>query len=443
MAPSSGHQLLPKIWRVARFAFEKATRAIRPRVTEPVEPARLVYQPIYARISRRQPVNRIAAIRQTQSRYYSTSNTSARSVRRAFQASRIGAAVNRLTTRTPFASTLRPNLTGGTLCRTAGGYTLGAGRLGGARYFSHGPACPAQVVHNVSTGVRAFWLSGQRARFDGVDQRTGRKQYRAVTVLQDEAGRKMQGIPRNSPGSYIDFRLSPTITAFARLTALQKPSIADATEPVNLNTVNLMDFLSLDFARALKDFAAVLNDLKRLATLGDLPVSLHDQSTLRVRLPGCDVESVERLCDEVGVQRGVIRQDEDFEILNGTEMALLFPFAPSHVGSDSELFSVSAYGHKSPDMLNWRHMMSSAEPTEPSPGNTTGQDYHFWGSDEHNPWTSSRASSGYSSMNISELGDRAFFPELAETGSPAATYSHYGGFQGIYKFIEECDRAKR
>ncbi|OJD15983.1 hypothetical protein AJ78_03815 [Emergomyces pasteurianus Ep9510] len=442
MAPSSGHQLLPKIWRVARFAFEKATRAVKPRVTEPVEPARLAYQPIYARISHRQPINRIAAIRQTQSRYYSTSRTTSRSVARAFQASRIGAAVSRITTRTPFASTLRPNLTGGTLCRTAGGYALGAGRLGGARYFSNGPACPAQVVQNVSAGVRAFWLSGQRARFDGVDQQTGRKQYRAVTALQEEASRKMQGIPPSAPGSYIEFKLSPTITTFARLASLQKPAPVDAVETVNLNTDNLMDFLSLDFARALKDFAAVLNDLKRLATLGDLPLSLHDQSTLRVRFPGCDVESVERLCDEVGVQRGVIRQDEDFEARNGTEMALLFPFAPSYVDSESELFPVTAYGHKSPDMLNWRHMMSSDELIEPSPG-TTGQDYHFVGSDEHNPWASPRTSSGYSSMNISELGDRAFFPELVETATPAPNLSHYGGFQGIYKFIEECDRSKR
>ncbi|PGH30470.1 hypothetical protein GX50_06761 [[Emmonsia] crescens] len=441
MAPSSGHQLLPKIWRVARFAFEKATRAVKARVTEPVEPTRLAYQPIYARLSHRQPINRIAAIRQTQSRYYSSARTTTRSVTRAFQASKISAAVSRITTRTPFASTLRPNLTGGTLCRTAGGYALGAGRLGGARYFSNGPACPAQVVQNVSAGVRAFWFSGQRARFDGIDQQTGRKQYRAVTALQDEAGRKMQGIPRNAPGSYIDFRLSPTITAFARLASLQKSSVADAAEPVNLNTDNLMDFLSLDFARALKDLAAVLNDLKRLATLGDLPLSLHDQSTLRVRFPGCDVESVEHLCDEVGVQRGVIRQDEDFEARNGTEMALLFPFAPSHVGSASELFPAAVYGHKSPDMLNWRHMMSSEELMEPSPG-TTGQDYHFVGSDEHNPWASARMSSGYSSMNISELGDRAFFPDLAETATPTANFSHYGGFQGIYKFIEECDRAK-
>ncbi|PGH15595.1 hypothetical protein AJ79_02377 [Helicocarpus griseus UAMH5409] len=438
MAPSSGHQLLPKIWRVARFAFEKASRAVKARVPQP-EPARLSYQPIYARIPQRQPIPRAAAIRQTQGRFYSSARASTRVASSTVQASGIGAAISGLTTRTPFASTLRPNLTGGTLGRTAGGYTIGAGRIGGARYFSNCPAAPAQVVHNVSAGVRAFWLSGQRARFDGVDPQTGRKQYRTVTALQEETSRKMQAIPRSAPGSYVDFKLSPTITAFGRMGSLQKSSVADSVEPINLNSDNFMDFLSVDFARALKEYAAVMNDLKRLSTLGDLPMSLHDNSTLRVRFPGCDAESVERLCDEVGMLRGVIRQDEDFEERNGTEMALLFPFAPSHVDSGSESFSIAGQGQKSPDMLNWRHMMSSEEPSKISPC-TAGHDFHLVGSNEHNPWAYSPSSSGYSNMSISELGDRDFFPDLPEITAPRSPYS---GFEGICQFIEECDRAKR
>jgi hypothetical protein len=46
-----------------------------------------------------------------------------------------------------------------------------------------------------------------------------------------------------------------------------------------------------------------MNDLKRLSSLGDLPVTLEQKSILRVRFPGCAAETVERLCDEVGVQR--------------------------------------------------------------------------------------------------------------------------------------------
>lgn len=66
-----------------------------------------------------------------------------------FPSSATARAVGRLTSRAPFASTLRPNLTGGAFPRTAGGYSLGGGRAGGARYFSHTPTAPAQVI-NVS-----------------------------------------------------------------------------------------------------------------------------------------------------------------------------------------------------------------------------------------------------------------------------------------------------
>ncbi|WEW61596.1 hypothetical protein PRK78_007087 [Emydomyces testavorans] len=438
MAPS-GHQLLPKVWRAARFAFEKASRAVRARLPEPGQSAHLQIQPVYARIQRRQPINRVAAIRQSQSRYFSTVRVSRRFATGSVRSSRIATAVSRLTTRTPFASTLRPNLTGGTLCRTAGGYAIGAGRLGGARYFSHSPACPAQVVQNVSAAVRGFWLSGQRARFDGIDKRTGGKQYKVVTALQEEASRKMNEVPPTAPGSYIDFKLSPTITAFGCLEQLQTSPAPRACEQVNLNTPTLADLLSVDLARALKEFAAVLNDLKKLSSLGDLPLSLHDQSTLRVRFPGCDAESVERLCVEVGVQRGIIRQDPDFEARNGTEIALLFPFAPSHQpDSETDLFSFHDPPAVTPEKVDWRQMMlSDATQLSMSPN---WQDYHYVSSVEKNPWT--RPPSGYSSMDISELGDRAFFPDVQEAVTHS-TGSDYGGFEGIYKFLEECDRARR
>jgi hypothetical protein len=260
-----------------------------------------------------------------------------------------------------------------------------------------------------------------------------------VTSLQEEAGRKMQAVPRSAPGSYVEFQLSPTITAFSSLAALNKSSASDGYDTATLNTEGLMNLLSLDFARALKDFAAVLNDLKRLSTLGDLPLSLHAQCTIRVRFPGCDAESVERLCNEVGVQRGVIQQDEDFDMRNGTEMALLFPFAPCHVPSDAELFCVHDPSYRpGPDKVEWLHMMSPGE-TQSSPS-INGQDYHYIDSFEKNPWAPSP--SGYSSMDISELGDRAFFPELPGNNNTCSTSSDYAGFEGIYKFIEECDRAK-
>jgi hypothetical protein len=427
---------------VPRFAYEKSVQAIRTKFPESSHQLQGRLQPAYARLTPRQPISRAAAIRQARSRQFSTraggfvgsiARSGLRSSAKPAQSSRIGSIISRLTSHSPFTSSLRPNLTGGAVARTAGGYAVGAGRVGGARYFSHGPAAPAQVVNNVSAAMRGFLLSGQKARFDGIDPRTGEKRFKTVTFLQDQTQRRIAEIPRNSPGSHIDFQLAPIITALSGLEGIGKDAESDT-----LNAEGLMDMLSVDLARALKEFAAVINDLKRLGTLGDLPVSLHDRSTVRVRFPGCDAEQVERLCDEVGVERGRVFQDEDFEIRNGTELALLFPFAPSMAPSpETELFLI----HEDPRAgnrheLDWRLMMSG----ETSPGISNEiQDISFEdvGLFEKNPWTSP---SGYSSIGVSELGGRAFFPEQLEANGTRSV-SDYEGVQGIYKFLEQCDQA--
>src|SRR5271170_394506 len=180
-----------------RFAYEKASQAILERLPQAARTVEAELQPIPAKLPR-QPTNRVSAIRQSQSRRYSTrrainatvrhfsqaSKPAASSARSSYPPSRVGTAVGRLTSRAPFTSTLRPSFTGGTLCRSAGGYGTGAGRVGGVRYFSHSPAAPAEVVNNVSQAVRAFWLSGQKAHYDGINPRSGEKRYKAVSELQ-------------------------------------------------------------------------------------------------------------------------------------------------------------------------------------------------------------------------------------------------------------------
>lgn len=399
-------------------------------------------QPAYGRIPK-QPINRVAALRQFKSRHFSTKafitsvRTGLQGEQAAYKTSRVAQGVGRLTNRAPFATTLRPNLTGGTLSRTAGGYAMGAGRIGGARYFSHGPAAPSQVINNVSAGVRAFFYSGQKVRFDGIDPLTGNKRYKAMSVLQDQTERQMAAIPHDASGSFIDFQISPTVTAFGALAGFKKPAPANVGAET-LNSEGLLDLLSIDFARALKDLSAVFNDLKRLASLGDLPILLHDRSTIRVRFPGCDADTVERLCDEVGVQRGRITQDEDFDTRNGADLALLFPLAPSVPPSpDTECFLEQ---ESSPEALDWQAMMFDKR-TESSPRTSANrisfEDSELFGK---NPWTSSP--SGYSSINVSELGDRALFPELSSAGIPDSA-SEYEGAKGIQRFLAECDQAQR
>ncbi|KAL4976745.1 NADP-dependent oxidoreductase domain-containing protein [Aspergillus desertorum] len=442
-----------KVSDSSRFAYAKAYKAVRAKISDPAQHVSFRVQPAYARVTPRQPINRAAAIRQARSRHFSARasgsfassfKAAAQGDRAAYTSSRIAGNISRLTTRAPFASTLRPNLTGGTLGRTAGGYVIGAGRIGGARYFSHGPTAPAQVIHSVSVGVRAFFLSGQKARFDGIDPITGNKKFKAVSVLQDEAERKMTAIPRTVPGSFIDFKISPTITAFG-FPKQFAPAGADLADLETLNSEGLMNFLSADFARAVKDLAAILNDLKRLATLGDLPILLQDRSTIRVKFPGCDTETVERLCDEVGIQRGTVGQDADFDIRIGAELALLFPFAPSVAPSSDTvdfLFHKEPKLSQRPEVVDWQAMLSGVDITQTSLGypkssnhEPSFDDMTMFGS---NPWA--KSPSDYSSIGMSDLGDRAFFPDATSYDIPASV-SGCEGSEGIRRFIMECDQA--
>ena len=322
-------------------------------------------------------------------------------------------------------------MTGGTLGRTAGGYGTGAGRVGGARYFSHAPAAQAQVVNNVSQAVRAIWLSGQKVQYDGVTRR-GDKKYKSVSALQEQTDRKMRLSTASTPGSYVDFKVTPTITALGPLSSIPRSSAVQAEQ--SLNCEGFMDVLSVDFARALKDMVAIMNDLKKLSTLGDLPISLHDSTTLRVRFPGCDGDSVERLCIEVGVRRGITHQDEAFDDHNGTQMALLFPFASSKTPSEATYSpqlqpSKRAKARKA----DWEDMMS--EHSQPHDSNQSVTSHDFEDVVAENPWLSSP--SGYSSLHGSDEGDVA---QYFDSSNRAAEYE---GLEGVYKFLEECDRAKR
>ena len=204
------------------------------------------------------------------------------------------------------------------------------------------------------------------------------------------------------------------------------------TETEHINTEGLLDVLSVDFSRALKELAAVLNDLKRLSSLGDLPITYQDCS-LRVHFPGCDAETVEKLCNELHVQRGIVVQDDDFDAFVGTEIALLFPFAPSGTASEedaSDMFDALPVKKGAVD-VDWRHMLSPSEATELSTRSEIDME------EDDDPWGSSP--SGYESLRYgSSSGDRSE-KEVRPTHSPL----EYQGIEGIYRFIEQCDSVRR
>ncbi|GAB1310156.1 hypothetical protein MFIFM68171_00366 [Madurella fahalii] len=417
-----------------------ATNLLRSKLAAATRPRSAPeFQPITVRTGHaRQPIHPAAWLRQQKRaggvKWYSSANLNA-TVRRflsttgpnkfRFDRSKLPVSntsrlVSQLTGRAPFASTLRPNLTGGALPRTAGGYGIpGSGRISGARHFSHTPAAPAQVVQNVSQAMRAFWLSGQRARYDGVGPR-GEKRYRAVSAAQEEARIRMERAPRRAPGAFVDFQVSPTITALSPLAAAlpfnyASGAVEEAAGVATLNAEGFLDVLSVDFARALKDLAAVMTDLKSLAGLGDLPVLLDKNGVLRVRFPGVDAETVERLCDDVGVKRGIVKQDPDFDASVGVPVALRFPFAPD----------------------------GTCEHTITSPGGSVRsrrsgstsdvEDAFFVDEFEENPWQLSEEEpeEGYESMS----------PPLLSTSGEHCS-EDFEGLEGIYRFLEECDRAR-
>ncbi|KAI1118005.1 hypothetical protein F5Y14DRAFT_438853 [Nemania sp. NC0429] len=448
MVASIGGIWAPLALRLARSTAYKATKIIRSKLAGVTRPfnahVNAAVEPVFVRAQPRHPIHPAALLRQQKSRRWHSTSATYRNIdaavrrfmstgrisdvprldRTKFLNTRVGRAVSQFTGHAPFASTLRPNLTGGVLPRTAGGYGLGSGRIGGARYFSHAPASQAQVFQNVSAAVRAFWISGQKAQFDGLNHR-GEKQYRAVSALQHKAACKMASAPRHTAGAHVDFRLNPVITSLSPLVgAFPYPSAAlgfkaaAALDATTLNTEGFLDVLSVDFGRALKDLTSTLADIKKLATLGDLPIQLMQGYILRVRFPGVDGETVEAICDDLGLTRGVVHEDANFNVEMGVPMALKFPFA-----SDARV----------PD---GRGLVPLVSPTRSlqSEDSFPAEDELFGGFEEidGNPWLSASDPEGYETMS----------PPPSPFGSGDHHSEDFEGLEGVYRFLEECDRAQ-
>jgi hypothetical protein len=281
-----------------------------------------------------------------------------------------------------------------------------------------------------------------------VDPRTGKTRFKAVSALQEEAMTKMDAVPKASPGSYIDFNVNPTITALTPLNAITgfKSTRSYAKHVDTLNTEGLLDILSIDFSRALKELAVILNDLKRLSNIGDLPIT-YQNSCLRVHFPGCDSETVERLALELDLQRGVIGQDAEFDAFAGTEIALLFPFAPSKTISERSFYQKPVQGRqinrdifdpywiREPDPILFSEHGDS--PEEYSTRSDAGLE-HDMVEVAANPWAEGTLS-GYESVHSSELSSAGRVAEKQSHATPL----EYQGIEGIYRFMELCEASER
>ncbi|KAK2591779.1 hypothetical protein QQS21_010538 [Conoideocrella luteorostrata] len=427
----------PAALRLLRVAMTKTSKAVRHKLADVAKPFQHELQAI-PRYTGRQPIHPAALLKQQKRgpRWLSGAAiqdinhvvrrfiTSGRSPSGRFDRSKLPSSntsrrVGQFSGRAPFASTLRPNLTGGAMPRTAGGYSLG----GGARYFSHTPAAPAQVVQNVSQAMRAFFLSGQKIRYDGTGPR-GERQYRTVSGLEDNAMSKLSAIPRWAPGSFIDFQISPTVTAMSPLAAAiacaPQPSgfhTEAATHLTCLDTEGFLDVLSADFGRALQDLAIVYSDIRRLSALGSLPAVMEKGDTIRVRFPGVDAFTVERLCDDIGIQRGIIGQDPDFDATMGVTMALKFPFAPE----SEETVSSPGGSARSLEGSRFDDAHSSSQ------DDSFVRDAFVYEVADDSPWLTD--SEGYGTMSPPD--------------NPGGHRSDdFEGLEGVYRFLAECDQAQ-
>ena len=283
-----------------------------------------------------------------------------------------------------------------------------------------------------------------------MDPITGEKRFRRVSQTEDAVRSRWESpLARSTRGTKLEFKLSPTITTLSPVFSKNQQS---ATGLTSLNDLCLLDNLATDFGRALKDLAAILADLRVLAAFGDLPINLVTTPSgpvICVRFSGCDGDLVSHLCDEVGVRRGIIVEDEAWTAEKDVEMALLFPFAPT--GSDtasSELDVAGDYfepkaldqGHQR-DELEWRHMLS------PSAHHSSRAASSHTCPTIHSPPRKINTPSGYESLVESDFAsDDPYHHTLSPLKAPSHGMTQgtdYEGLEGIYKFLQECEDSRR
>ncbi|TGZ76859.1 hypothetical protein EX30DRAFT_344528 [Ascodesmis nigricans] len=413
--------------RFLRAAVKKGAAILKGKISLP-QATRLVVEPAYIRTFAQNPQLHSTIRQRVGGRWYTTAvrnflRFSADStVPRLARQTPVTNAFFRHTAFSPFATTLRPKLCGGAMPRTMGGYSLGGA---GVRYFSHVPAAPAHVVTQVSAAMRAFMLNGKDQmnsyrRINGTKGKIGVRAQLAASLANEHA-----------PGAYIDFHLGPTFTSISPL----------ASKKNTLENDVFLQALSADFGVMIGGLTAVYSDIRRLSTLGDLPITLAGNGDiLRVRFSGCDCDFVERLCDEVGVRRGIIHEDERFafahlapgvapmwnDMLHGDSPPL------SSLCSDDGFSDISNLPHSdmSLELLSSSQGYKIADEDYASDEESENADHYFELQMPFSEVEAQMADSPY--LTSSSGGDIS--PQLEFSNTDVAD---------IHKFLEDCDNELR
>lgn len=255
---------------------------------------------------------------------------------------------------------------------------------------------------------------------------------------------------RDAKGSSLRFRVAPMVTALSSV----------PLDGQTLGEEGVLDDLASDFARSVQDLAAVLADLKRVRdAYGDLPVR-WDEGFVEVRFAGLDAGSVERLADEVGVRRGVVREDGAWSADGGRDvrMALLFPFAPSKAHSiqpsedaDEEV-GVGAMFFRAGTRAAEDELAGALSSPGLSTRSLTSADDFVDLERRENPWavgSDSESESGFDSPSAKTDTESRGSPGWRGPGSRSGVEGYgsgvdgYDGLQSLYRFLAECDGARR
>ena len=313
--------------------------------------------------------------------------------------------------------------------------------------------------------MRAFCVNGLKAQYDGVDPKTGNKRFRAVTATQEKAMSSFHNAKPNSKGTTLEFCIAPTVTSISPF---------DASENT-IDSSTVLSGLASDFSRSLSSLALIHSDIKRLSTLGSLPISHPNPHTIQVRFPGCDEKTVNSLCDELGIQRGVVKEDPGWDAEEGDKdvgMALLFPWAPSRAASEASAeeaantyFSRVDAGARTKtlgaaDSLEWASMLSpSPRPSNPAVKSDKEDSYSIIApsnaTEFNNPWlksSSSGSNASFDPLRESDFASNDGFDfegldltrvETARQERGPLSFADYEGTEGILRFLDAYDGARR
>ena len=130
------------------------------------------------------------------------------------------------------------------------------------------------------------------------------------------------------------------------------------------------------------------------------------------------------------------------------EMALLFPFAPNATPSlTSEggqyYFTKPVQRKRQPEQLNWRNMLTPSEQSQSTAQSPVCESHSV----EEDMTLKSPPISGYESLGESDFASEdPYFPTASPVTHKARADESAGefeGVEGIYRFLQVCDEARR